>query len=149
MFRTLPLVLLAAFATACGGDSSSTPTSSTPLPSAPYSQTDLRVGTGAEALSGRRVFVNYTGWLYNPSGTDGKGQQFDTSAGRGAFAFTLGRNPAEVIRGWEQGVPGMRIGGLRRLVIPPNLGYGATGAGNGAIPPNATLVFDIELVDVQ
>jgi len=150
MSRTLSiLIFLAAVATsACGGSgSSSTPTSPSSTPRGEYSQTDLRVGTGIEASVGRRVFVNYTGWLYNPSGTDNKGQQFDTSAGRGVFAFNLGATPAQVIQGWERGVPGMRVGGLRRLIIPPELAYGSTG--NGPIPPNATLVFDIELVDVQ
>jgi FKBP-type peptidyl-prolyl cis-trans isomerase FkpA len=124
---------------ACGGDSNS-PTSPTP-PSAPYSQTDIRVGTGTEAVVGRRVFVNYAGWLYDPAGPDGKGRGFD--AGNG-FNYILGTT---VIAGWNQGIPGMKVGGLRRLVIPPNLAYGASG--NGPIPPNATLVFDIELIDVQ
>ena len=150
MSRTLAILVLSALgASACGGgDSSSTPTSPS-TPRAEYSQNDLRLGSGAEAVVGRRVFVNYVGWLYNPSGTDGKGQQFDSNAGRGLFAFTIGRNPPEVIRGWEQGVPGMRVGGLRRLILPPELAYGSAGAGNGVIPPNATLVFEIELVDVQ
>jgi FKBP-type peptidyl-prolyl cis-trans isomerase FkpA len=148
MLRTLSALILAALAaSACGGNSSSSTPTAPSQPSAPYSQTDLRVGTGTEAVQGRRVFVNYTGWLYNPAGTDGKGQQFDTSAGRGVFAFNLGRNPAEVITGWERGVPGMRVGGLRRLVIPPELAYGSRG--NGPVPPSATLVFDIELVEVQ
>ena len=124
---------------ACGGESNS-PTSPTP-PSAPYSQTDIRVGTGTEAVTGRRVFVNYAGWLYDPAGPDGKGRGFD--AGNG-FNYILGTT---VIAGWNQGIPGMKVGGLRRLVIPPNLAYGASG--NGPIPPNATLVFDIELIDVQ
>jgi len=127
-------------AVACG---SSTPTS--PGVSVPFSQTDLRVGTGAEAVVGRRLFVNYTGWLYDASRPDQKGQQFDTSAGRGAFAFVLGAG--QVIRGWDQGVAGMRVGGVRRLVVPASLGYGA--AGSGPIPANATLVFDVELVDLQ
>jgi FKBP-type peptidyl-prolyl cis-trans isomerase FkpA len=115
----------------------STPTSPTP----DYSQTDLRVGTGTEAVAGRRVFVNYAGWLYDPAGTDGKGQQFDARSG---FNFILGTT---VIAGWNQGIVGMRVGGLRRLVIPPELGYGAVA--NGPIPANSTLVFDIELTDVQ
>lgn len=130
--------------TACGDDSS--PTQSTaPTPRAEYSVTDLRVGTGAEATAGKRVSVNYTGWLYNPSGADGKGSQFDSSAGRGAFTFTLGAG--QVISGWDRGVGGMRAGGQRRLVLPPELAYGPSG--NGPIPPNATLVFDIELLDAQ
>jgi FKBP-type peptidyl-prolyl cis-trans isomerase FkpA len=115
----------------------------------PYTQTDLRVGTGTEATASRRVTVNYTGWLYAANAPENKGQQFDSSLspGRTPFAFTIGAG--EVIRGWDQGVVGMRVGGQRRLVIPPALAYGSTGAGNGAIPPNATLVFDIELLSVS
>lgn len=143
MFSVLIFVTALA-ASACGGGSSSTPTSPT-QPSAPYSQTDIRVGTGTEATTGRTVSVNYTGWLYNPSGTDGKGQQFDTSTGRGVFTFVVGGN--QVIPGFSQGVQGMRVGGFRRVVLPPSLAYGATGS--GPIPPNATLVFEIELVAVQ
>jgi len=127
------------FLAACG----SSPTS--PAVNVPYSQTDLRAGTGDTATAGKRVTVNYTGWLYDASKTDQKGTQFDTSTGRGAFTFTLGAR--EVIAGWDQGVAGMRVGGLRRLVIPPSLGYGAQT--NGPIPANSTLVFDVELVSVQ
>jgi FKBP-type peptidyl-prolyl cis-trans isomerase len=90
--------------------------------------------------------VNYTGWLYDPLRPENKGQQFDSSVGRQPFTFTLGAG--QVIRGWDQGVPGMKVGGQRRLTIPPDLGYGANGAG-GVIPPNATLVFDVDLLDVQ
>ena len=136
--RSSLIVLIALVAAACGG--SDTPTSPTP-PAAPYSQTDLRVGTGTEAVTGRRVFVNYAGWLYDPAGPDGKGRGFDAGTG---YNYILGTT---VIAGWNQGIPGMRVGGLRRLVIPPNLAYGSSG--NGPIPPNATLVFDIELMDVQ
>jgi FKBP-type peptidyl-prolyl cis-trans isomerase len=128
-------------AAACGDDSPNSPTP----PRAEYSQTDLRVGSGTEATAGRRLSVHYTGWLYNPSGQDGKGQQFDTSVGRGPFPFTLGAG--QVISGWDRGVVGMRVGGQRRLVLPPELAYGP--GGNGPIPGNATLVFDIELLDVQ
>lgn len=143
MMRTFVVLSVLVATAACGGSGSS-PTSPS-QPSAPYSQTDIRVGTGAEATVGRTLTVNYTGWLYSPSGTDGKGTQFDSSAGRGPFSFVLGRG--QVIAGWDQGVAGMRVGGLRRLVLPPNLAYGASG--NGPIPPNATLVFDIELLNVQ
>lgn len=89
--------------------------------------------------------VNYTGWLYDSTKTDNKGTQFDTSIGRGPFPFTLG--VGQVIKGWDQGVVGMKVGGSRRLIIPPDLGYGA--AGNGPVPGNATLVFDIDLLTVQ
>jgi FKBP-type peptidyl-prolyl cis-trans isomerase FkpA len=134
--------LLALAAAACSGSEGS-PTG--PIqPGAPFSQVDLRVGTGADAVAGRRITVNYTGWLYDPTRPDNKGQQFDTSVGRQPFSFVPGAG--QVIRGWDQGVVGMKVGGLRRLTIPPDLAYGSTGAG-GVIPPNATLVFDIELLD--
>ena len=93
-------------------------------------------------MAGTRATVNYTGWLYDTSKPDGKGKQFDSSA---SFAFVVGAG--QVIRGWDQGVPGMRAGGQRRLIIPPELAYGSTGAGS-AVPPNATLVFDIGLLSV-
>ncbi len=101
---------------------------------------DLKVGTGAEAAAGKTVTVHYTGWLTN-------GTKFDSSLDRGQpFKFRLGAG--QVIRGWDQGVAGMKVGGKRKLTIPPELGYGARGAG-GVIPPNATLVFEVELLDVQ
>ena len=100
---------------------------------------DLVIGEGAEAISGQNVEVHYAGWL-----TDG--QKFDSSVDRGQpFSFPLGGG--RVIQGWDQGVVGMRIGGKRRLTIPPHLGYGARGAGS-VIPPNATLVFEVELLGV-
>lgn len=101
---------------------------------------DMVVGTGAEAKSGNTVTVHYTGWL-----TDGT--KFDSSLDSGQpFEFTLGKG--QVIRGWDEGVAGMKIGGKRKLTIPPALGYGEQGAG-GVIPPNATLVFDVELLGVK
>jgi FKBP-type peptidyl-prolyl cis-trans isomerase FkpA len=105
---------------------------------------DLVVGKGPVATAGAAVRVNYTGWLDEPTAADGKGKQFDTSVGKDAFLFTLGRQ--QVIRGWDLGVAGMQAGGKRRLVIPASAGYGPRGAG-GVIPPNATLVFDVELID--
>src|ERR1700680_4162843 len=106
--------------------------------------TDTNVGTGAEATSGHKVSVHYTGWLYN---NGAKGAKFDSSLDRGQpFSFALGAG--QVIRGWDEGVAGMKIGGKRTLIIPPELGYGARGAG-GVIPPNATLMFDVELLGVQ
>ena len=106
---------------------------------------DVVAGSGAEATSGP-VKVHYTGWLHDPSQADGHGRKFDSSHDRGQpFAFHLGAG--QVIRGWDEGVAGMKVGGKRTLVIPPELGYGARGAG-GVIPPNATLVFDVELVAV-
>ena len=138
------LMLAAVVTGACSGNDSN-PTGPI-LPFAPFAQQDLRVGTGADAATGRRATVNYTGWLYDPTRPENKGQQVDTSTGRAPFTFTVGAG--QVIRGWDQGVPGMKAGGQRRLTIPPDLGYGANGAG-GVIPPNATLVFDIDLLDVQ
>ena len=101
---------------------------------------DVVQGTGDEAKAGQRVTVHYTGWLTN-------GQKFDSSRDRNdPFQFALGRH--QVIAGWDTGVQGMRVGGQRRLIIPPDLGYGPQGAG-GVIPPNATLIFDVELLKVQ
>jgi len=107
---------------------------------------DVVAGTGAEAKGGR-VVVHYTGWLHDPSQPDGHGRKFDSSHDRrDPFEFRLGAG--EVIRGWDEGVAGMKVGGKRTLIIPPELGYGARGAG-GVIPPNATLVFDVELIDIR
>ena len=108
--------------------------------------TDEKLGTGETATSGQTVAVHYTGWLFDPAAADTKGRKFDSSRDRGEpFRFELGAG--QVIAGWDQGVAGMRVGGQRRLTIPPELGYGARGAG-GVIPPNATLVFDVELLGV-
>ena len=133
---TAALLCLVAGIAACT-DNPAQPTTS----QAPYSQTDLVVGPGAQAFSPSRITVAYTGWLYDASRPEGKGTQFDSSA---SYAFQLGTG--SVIRGWEQGVPGMRVGGQRRLVIPPDLAYGS--AGRSPIPPNATLVFDITLISI-
>ena len=106
--------------------------------------TDTKTGDGATATSGNKVSVHYTGWLYN---NGAKGAKFDSSVDRGQpFQFTLGAH--QVIAGWDEGVAGMKVGGKRTLIIPPELGYGARGAG-GVIPPNATLMFDVELLGVQ
>ena len=99
---------------------------------------DITPGTGATAVSGKKVTVNYTGWLTN-------GKKFDTSVGKRPFQFKLGAG--QVIQGWDDGVAGMKVGGKRQLRIPPNLAYGSQGAA-GVIPPNATLVFDVELLAV-
>jgi FKBP-type peptidyl-prolyl cis-trans isomerase FkpA len=107
---------------------------------------DVKQGTGAEAVAGKTVVVHYTGWLYDPAAPNGHGAKFDSSVDRKEpFSFPLGAG--KVIKGWDEGVAGMKVGGTRTLVIPPQMGYGARGAG-GVIPPNAVLVFDVELLDV-
>ena len=112
----------------------------------PLEMTDLVLGSGAEASSGVRVTVHYTGWLYDESADKHRGKKFDSSKDRAdPFRFQLGAG--QVIRGWDDGVQGMKVGGTRVLVIPPELGYGPRGAG-GVIPPNATLVFEVELLAV-
>jgi FKBP-type peptidyl-prolyl cis-trans isomerase FkpA len=111
-------------------------------------KTDVKQGTGAEAVSGKAVVVHYTGWLYDPAAADGKGAKFDSSLDRRVpFGFILGAG--RVIKGWDEGVAGMKVGGQRTLVIPPQMGYGDRGAGGGVIPPNATLLFDVELLEVR
>jgi FKBP-type peptidyl-prolyl cis-trans isomerase FkpA len=107
---------------------------------------ELVEGSGETAQVGQRVRVHYTGWLYEPTADKSRGKKFDSSKDRGQpFAFGLGQG--QVIRGWDEGVLGMKVGGTRVLTIPPELGYGARGAG-GVIPPNATLVFEVELLGV-
>lgn len=136
----LCLVVVAAWAAGCGN--SAERTSVTQL-----IRQDARVGTGAEAQRGRTVTVHYTGWLYDESRPDRKGSKFDSSRdGNEPFSFNLGGG--EVIQGWDEGVAGMKVGGQRTLTIPPDMGYGARGAG-GVIPPNATLLFEVELLDVR
>lgn len=104
---------------------------------------DTVVGTGTEAKAGKTVVVDYTGWLYE---NDKKGKQFDSSVGKKKFSFPLGAGM--VIKGWDEGVAGMKVGGKRTLIIPFNLGYGTRGAG-AAIPPNSDLIFDVELFEVK
>ena len=168
--RVVQWTALAVALTACGGQEAATPDESAPAPAeaetepepvglaALYAEElgvdlgrmvvtesvlhyeDLDTGGGAEAVADQRVVVHYTGWLPD-------GSKFDSSVDRGQpFDFFLGGG--QVIGGWDEGVQGMKVGGKRKLVIPPDLGYGAAGAG-GVIPPNATLVFDVELLQVQ
>jgi FKBP-type peptidyl-prolyl cis-trans isomerase FkpA len=133
------LSALCAWSIGCGGEQEANVTE--------LVKTDAKVGTGNEAAKGRQVTVHYTGWLYDASRADHKGSKFDSSRDRNeAFSFRLGAG--EVIRGWDEGVAGMKVGGQRTLAIPPDYGYGARGAG-GVIPPNATLLFDVELLDVK
>ena len=140
------IVFTALLAAACGGRTES----GAPMADSNITELmkqDANVGTGNEAVAGRQVTVHYTGWLYDAAKPDHKGKKFDSSRDRNdAFAFKLGAG--QVIRGWDQGVAGMKVGGTRTLIIPSELGYGARGAG-GAIPPNATLLFDVELLDVK
>lgn len=156
--KPYPLILAGAWLAGCasGGGGRAAAPAPTPTP-APVAQAlapaaeeegglgelrirDLQLGTGVEATAGRNVSVHYTGRLLS-------GRKFDSSLDRGQpFRFALGAG--QVIRGWDLGVAGMRVGGKRQLTIPPHLGYGAAGAG-GLIPPNATLVFDVELLGVE
>jgi FKBP-type peptidyl-prolyl cis-trans isomerase FkpA len=107
--------------------------------------TDSKIGTGAAPRTGQTCVMHYTGWLYE---NGAKGKKFDSSVDRGTpFEFRIGTR--QVIGGWDEGVATMKVGGKRTLIIPPELGYGARGAGNGLIPPNATLIFDVELLDVK
>ena len=109
--------------------------------------TDVKPGTGPAIKPGQTAVVHYTGWLFDPAAPEQKGTKFDSSRDRGQpFDFSVGRG--EVIAGWDQGVAGMQAGGQRQLVIPADLGYGARGAG-GVIPPNATLLFDVELISIE
>ena len=140
--RVLPIVLLVTFM-ACGGSGSSD--TGGPTPVVPFSSADLVVGTGPAAANGQTLTVNYTGWIYSSSAADHKGTMFQTTVGGSPYAFVLGVR--QVIPGGDQGVAGMQVGGRRELVIPPNLAYGS--AGSGAIPPNATLIFDIDLLSAQ
>lgn len=124
----------------CGKDS---PTS--PSLNIPFSSTDITVGTGTQATAGKTVRVYYTGWLYSTTATDNKGGVFDSNLIGLGYSFTLGAGT--VIKGWDQGVVGMKVGGKRRLILPPELGYGVNGSGS-VIPGNATLIFEIELLGV-
>ena len=138
--------LLALLVAACGGSSNSESAEGRSNVAELIKQ-DNTVGNGNEAAAGRAVTVHYTGWLYNESAADKKGTKFDSSRDRNEpFEFNLGAG--EVIRGWDEGVAGMKVGGRRTLTIPPNMGYGARGAG-GVIPANATLIFDVELLNVR
>lgn len=139
LFCLLPLLLV-------GCSNPSSPES--PVSDIPAMQTiDQTVGAGATAKSGDTVEVNYTGWLYDAKAKDHHGKKFDSSYDHGdTFTFPLGGG--QVIKGWDEGVVGMKVGGKRTLLIPSSMGYGSHGAG-GAIPPNAALVFDVELVSIK
>ena len=139
--RTFTVLLFAAAMIAGCGDSTTSNSPAAPSAGVPFTVTDLQAGNGALLTPGNQAVVNYTGWLYDANAPENKGQQFDTGQG---FTFFLGAG--QVIPGWDQGLNGMRVGGIRRLIIPPELAYGS--AGRGSIPPNATLVFDVALLNV-
>ncbi len=147
MRRLLPLFAMLALA-ACGGPASPD-TAGTPAGGHVDKLTiiDVQPGTGAEAKPGMQVTVHYTGWLYDANAADKHGAKFDSSHDHGE-PFTFGLGQGRVIQGWDEGVAGMKVGGKRTLLIPAAKGYGARGAG-GVIPPNASLVFDVELLGVS
>lgn len=132
------LAVAACALSACKGSSPTAPDQS----NVAYTQTDVTVGTGAEATAGKTASVQYILWLYSETATDRKGPQVDS----GQFAYVVGSN--QVIKGFDNAVVGMRVGGVRRVTVPPSLGYGSTGSAP-SIPPNAALVFEIGLANVQ
>jgi FKBP-type peptidyl-prolyl cis-trans isomerase FkpA len=153
MRRSLFIALICSAASAVSVAQAAAPTAPmSALPAGPgpaadsLIKIDSKVGTGKEAVAGTKVVVNYTGWLYKPMAKDYHGAQFDSSVGRGPFDFALGAGM--VIKGWDQGVAGMKVGGKRTLIIPSSLAYGKRGAG-GLIPADAALIFDVELLDVK
>jgi FKBP-type peptidyl-prolyl cis-trans isomerase len=148
--KCIVLIALILTATACRNNAISDFPEGEPMADTGITQlqkTDTKVGDGAEARAGQVVRVHYSGWLYDASRPDKRGQKFDSSKDSNQpFDFTLGAK--EVIPGWDEGVAGMKVGGTRILTIPPAMGYGARGAG-GVIPPNATLVFEVDLIGVK
>jgi FKBP-type peptidyl-prolyl cis-trans isomerase len=143
--KTIIGALLLAFAAACSPPDAPPAPQSDPAPK--FEVTDIAVGNGNEVATGRTAVVHYTGWLFDATAADRLGKKFDSSRDRGEpLRFPVGGG--RVIKGWDEGVAGMKVGGQRRLVIPPDMGYGARGAG-AAIPPNATLLFDVELLAIE
>ena len=145
LLKLLTVLSFAFTVSACGGGSGSTASADTSGSAAitALKITDTVVGTGATAATGNTVSVKYAGYLYAATVTDTKGKLFDS----GTFSFKIGAGT--VIAGWEQGIPGMKVGGKRTLTIPASLAYGSSGAAGGAIPANAALVFDVELLSVN
>jgi FKBP-type peptidyl-prolyl cis-trans isomerase FkpA len=140
--RILSTVALLTLSVACG-----TPTDPIPDPlDVPFSTFDITVGTGTEAVAGKTIRVYYTGWVYSTTATDNKGSQFQTVSTGPGLSFTVG--VGQVIRGWDQGMPGMKVGGKRRIIIPTDLAYGLTPPSGSGIPQNATLIFEVELLSV-
>jgi len=130
--------------TLAGCDRAKEPPAAAAAPVA-FQKIDHPAGTGKEAVAGSTAVVNYTGWLHVPGAPEQRGEQFDSSVGRDPFSFRLGAG--QVIQGWDEGVQGMKVGGKRTLIIPSSMGYGEGGA--GPIPPNANLIFEVELLDVR
>ncbi|ADL54108.1 FKBP-type peptidyl-prolyl cis-trans isomerase [Gallionella capsiferriformans] len=145
---TIALLLAAAFSTTACSEQAAPPAPKMEKSNmSELIKNDVKLGTGAEAVAGQNVSVHYTGWLFDEAAADHKGKKFDSSRDRGQpFQFPLGAG--HVIKGWDVGVAGMKVGGQRTLTIPSDMGYGARGAG-GVIPANATLVFDVELLGVN
>ncbi len=146
------IVLASSLALAACGSKNSEPVTSTaasaPAPVTELQRIDLEVPNGEGVSQGQVAVVHYTGWLYDPHAPDHKGKKFDSSRDRGQpFRFEIGAG--NVIKGWDEGVQGMRVGGQRRLIVPAALAYGSEGAGGGVIPPNSPLVFDIELLAIE
>ena len=137
------MATLATATTACNSDDS--PVTPSATANVPFQIINLTVGTGPAAANGDSLTVSYTGWLWDQNGVDNKGQVFDSATAAAPFAFVLGAG--QVIAGWDQGMVGMPVGGVRRLVIPPALAYGE--AGRGPLPSNATLIFEIGLIAIQ
>jgi FKBP-type peptidyl-prolyl cis-trans isomerase len=141
--RRLSVVVLVGLIAACSGKPSAAPTGGV----SSMQSVEIKPGTGEAITAGKIAVVQYTGWLYEAAAKDNKGKQFDSSLTQGrSFRFPVGTG--QVIKGWDQGVVGMKVGGSRRLIIPADLAYGDSGAG-GVIPPGATLVFDIDLVAIE
>ncbi len=159
MIRSVLFAMLcaaASIANAAGQDTSAQASASASAtavapaePANPLVKIDNVVGTGKEATVGSNVVVHYTGWFYKPMAAKQRGKKFDSSldAGREPLVFQLGAG--RVIKGWDQGVAGMKVGGKRTLIIPSDLAYGKRGVGGGAIPPDSDLIFDVELLDVK
>ena len=146
-FAVALLLSLGACKPSSSPESSQSPAAQAPAASAAFASKDVVEGSGEAIKSGETAVVHYTGWLYEPAAPDHHGQQFDSSRTHGApFRFPVGGG--RVIKGWDEGVVGMKVGGRRELVIPPEMGYGEEGAG-GVIPPNATLIFDVELLGIE
>ena len=153
MFKVIASMACALALVACGGGGGDDDSTTTPVANQPvFSKTDTAIGANSvDAANGDVVTVHYTLWLYDSTKTGSKGKQVETSVGGAPFVFTLGAG--KVIVGWDQGIPGMKVGGKRTLIVPSTMAYGATerkdAAGNVTIPANSALVFDVEMVAIN